>query len=192
VTPLFTINFRREAYLKEVARARRRVIALGLWVTYFGVLTVVLGLYGLNCVAMSRRVNQIERQALALRQAQGSQQPWRVSQTELVQVERYVENPRLWRDRLGRLAAMQPPNVRLTSIAVNPQNLSNAQDQNKLVVTGELRGIPGQEKMRGVMQFVNELHADSVFAVGYRNIRLASSRTIEEGAGVTEFVIECR
>ena len=171
---------------------RRRVIALGLWVTYFGVLTVVLGLYGLNCVAMSRRVNQIERQAIALRQAQGSQQPWRVSQTELVQVERYVENPRLWRDRLSRLAAIQPPNVRLTSIAVNPQNLSNAQDQNKLVVTGELRGIPGQEKMRGVMQFVNALHADSVFAVGYRNIRLASSRTIEEGAGVTEFVIECR
>lgn len=191
MTPLFTINFRREAYLKEVARARRRVIALGLWVAYFGVLTVVLGLYGLNCAAMTRRVHQIERQARALRQAQGAQ-AWRVSQTELGTVERYVESPALWRDRLGRLAVLQPPNARLTSIAVNPQNLSGAQDQNKLVIVGELRGIPGQEKMRSIMAFVNQLHADSVFAVGYRNIRLASTRTVEEGGGVTEFVIECR
>jgi hypothetical protein len=192
VTALFTINFRREAHLKEVARARRRVIALGLWVGYFGVLTVVLGLYGLNCAAMSRRVGQIERQARALKQAQGSQQPWRVSQTELGTVERFVENPQRWRERLSRLAVIQPLNARLTSISVNPQNLSGPEDQNKLVIVGELRGIPGQEKMQGIMQFVNQLHADSVFAVGYRNIRLASTRTIEEGGSMTEFVIECR
>ena len=47
---LFTINFHREAYQRELARARRRVILLGVWVAYFGVIGVVMGLYGRNRV----------------------------------------------------------------------------------------------------------------------------------------------
>jgi len=55
VNPFFNINFRREAYLQEMAKARRRVIALGVWIAYFGLLGVLLGLYGLNCSSLARR-----------------------------------------------------------------------------------------------------------------------------------------
>lgn len=187
----FTINFRREAYRQEIARARRRVIALGVWVAYFGVIVILVGLYGLNCAVLSRRVRQIERQTTQLRGAQGATMDWTVRQAELRQIETVVQNPRRWRDRLTRLAAMLPPNVRLTSINVNPQNLTSTSEKDKLVITGVLRGTPNRDRVQDVMQVVSQLRADSLFAEGYQSIRLASTRVVE-GEGEAEFIIECR
>jgi Tfp pilus assembly protein PilN len=192
VSTLFTINFRREAYRREVARARRRVMLLGAWFAYFGVLAVGLGLYGLNCASLTRRSSQIERQAEHMRALQNSHQDWTVGEAELAAAEQFHANPRRWRDKLVRLAVLLPPNAVVHTIAVNPDNLPGAQDQNKLVITGQLKVLAGQDRMRGVVQLVTALHADSLFASGYQNIRLASSR-ISEGSGpVAEFVIECR
>jgi Tfp pilus assembly protein PilN len=192
VSALFTINFRREAYRREVARARRRVLLLGVWLTYFGVLAVVLGLYGLNCASLAQRSSRIERQAARMRAQQNSRQDWTIAPADLATAEQLYANPRRWRDKLMRLAALTPPNAILQSVAINPDNLSNAQDQNKLVITGELRVPLAQDRMRGVVQLVNALRADSSFASGYQNIRLGPSRISEASGPVAEFVIECR
>ena len=191
MSTLFTINFRREAYQREVARARRRLLMLGASLAYFGVLAVVLGLYGLNCASVARRGAQIERQVARMRAMQNDRRDWTVGTAELRMVETFHANPRQWRDRLVRLATVLPPNAVITSVAVNPDNLPSAEEQNKLVITGQLKVPAGQDRMRGVVQLVGVLHADTLFASGYRNIRLASSRATEGGA-VAEFVIECR
>jgi len=192
MSPQFTINFRREAYRQEIARARRRVIALGVWVAYFGMIVILVGLYGLNCAALSRRVRQIERQTTQLRGAQGASMDWTVRQAELKEIERFVQNPRRWRDRLTRLATLMPPSARLTSLAVNPQNLTGLAEQDKLVITGVLRGAPNRDRVQDVMQVVSRLRADSAFAAGYGSIRLASTRVIEGETATAEFIIECR
>ena len=44
--------------------------------------------------------------------------------------------------------------------------------------------------MSNVMKIVAGLRSDSLFRIGYSNIRLASTRASEGGAA--EFVIECR
>jgi hypothetical protein len=188
----FTINFRREAYQREMARTRRRLFLLGGWVTYFGVLVLVLGLYGLNCGSLVRRTQAVER-AVARANANPATVPdFRLQGADLVTVENFRENPARWRDRLVRLAAVLPANAAITSIAVNPDNLPNAADQNLLVIAGELRVTPGQDRMRPVVQLVSTLRADSLFSRGYTSIRLASSRAIEAPSLATEFVIECR
>lgn len=192
MNPQFTINFRREAYRQELVRARRRVIALGVWVAYFGVIVIMVGLYGLNCASLSRRVRQIERQTSQLRGSQGATMDWKVRPAELRQLERFVENPRRWRDRLERLAMLLPANARLTSIGVNPQGLTGANEQNKLVITGVLRGTGSRDRVQDVMQVVSKLRADSVFAAGYNSIRLASTRVVEGEGASAEFIIECR
>jgi Tfp pilus assembly protein PilN len=191
MSPVFTINFRREAYQREIARARRRVIMLGVWVGYFGVIGVLLGLYGLNCVSMNRRVGQIERQAERLRREQGAGADWHLRAADIAEIEDYLQNPRRWRDRLVRLGTILPPNVRVQSIAVNPQNLTAAAEQNKLVISGIVRPAAGQDRMESVMRIVSTLQADSLFVRGYQNVRLASTR-VSEGSDGAEFVIECR
>jgi Tfp pilus assembly protein PilN len=192
VSPLFTVNFRREAYLREVARARRRVIVLGVWVAYFGVMALVLGLYGLNCAAFSRRLMLLERQTARLRGSQGATMDWNVRQAELTQVEKYLQNPRDWHSRLTRLGTILPPGVKITSIAVNPRNLSGTSEQNKLVITGHLRAAGGSDRMQGVMKIIAALRADSVFTRSYKNIKLASTRLSEDAGGLAEFEVECR
>jgi len=192
VSTLFTINFRREAYRREMAHARRRVVLLGVWLAYFGVLAVVLGLYGLNCASLTRRSSQIERQAARMQALQKSHQDWTIGAAELATAEQFHANPRRWRDKLVRLAVLLPPNAVVHSIAVNPDNLPGSDDQHKLVITGELKVPAGQDRMRGVVQLVSALRADSLFASGYQNIRLASSRVSQGSGAVAEFVIECR
>ena len=192
MSTLFTINFRREAYLRELKRTRRRAFVLGVWVAYFGALGVLIGLYALNGFSLSQRLSQIERQTERARRVKGGIADWKVRPPELVAVEHYVENPRRWHDRLARIAVLMPSNVRLGSIAVNPQNLSAEADRNKLVITGQLRPAPGQDRMQGVMRVVGMLHDDSLFARSYANIKLASTKVTESSAGATEFVIECR
>lgn len=192
MTPIFTINFRREVYQRELARTRRRLLMVGGWVAYFGLLSIVIGLYGLNCASLTRRVGQIERQAAQLRAAQNSRTDWQVGTAELSAAQKVQANPRVWRDKLARLTQLVPINVALGSVAVNPDNASNSTDQNKLVITGQMRIPAGVDRMRGVVQLVTALQSDSTFSSGYRNIRLASSRINESSNPIAEFVIECR
>jgi hypothetical protein len=191
MTPIFTINFRREVYQRELARTRRRLLQVGGWVAYFGVMVVIFGLYGLNCAALTVRVGQIEKQAARARAAQHGRADWTVGSTELAAAQRIQSSARYWRDKLVRLSLLVPPNAQLTSVAVNPDNLTSAADQNKLVIVGQLKIPPGEDRMRGIVQLVSSLHSDSTFSYGYQNIRLASSR-VEENGSVAEFVIECR
>ncbi len=192
MSPLFQINFRREAYQRDLARARRRVMMLGLWVAYFGAIAVVVGLYGLNCAVVSRRAGQVERQAQRLRQMQGATADTRLSAEDLAQIERYLRNPARWRDRLVRLAALLPAGSRVTSMSVNPQGLEGAANAEMLVITGVLRSAPGEDRMRSVMALETTLRSDREFAAGYSKVRLASTRILGGDDPATEFTIECR
>ena len=192
MTPIFAINFRREVFLRQQAHARARLLALAGWLLYFGLVGVVVGLYGLNCFSLVRRMGQLERQAARLEATEGSTQDWTVDQAQLAAVERFQASPRRWRDKLLRLSAVLPSNVALTSISVNPENLAGAADQNKLVIAGQLRSIPGQDAMRGVVQLVSVLQRDAVFGSGYQTIKLSQSRMVSGTPTTTEFVIECR
>ncbi len=189
MNPLFTINFRREAYLQEVAKRRRRVIALGIWVAYFGVLTLALGFYGLNAVSLARRERLLERQTTQLRRS-ASQLGAKIRPGALAQVEAYSSSTRRWRDRLVRLGQVLPPDSRILSVAVNAQNQGDIASRNSLVITGEIRGNPNQDRMGNVMRIVSGLRSDSLFKQGYNNIKLSSTRVNQDGAA--EFVIECR
>ena len=192
MSPLFEINFRREAWRRQRARARNRVIALGVWVTYFGVLAVVLGLYGLNCAVLDRRVERLEAQAARVRASRLVPERLQIGAAELTQVEKMAANPRRWRDRLARLGTLLPANVALTSVALNPDNVPSAAEQSKLVITGVLKSGASGDRMAGVMQLVSMLHGDSTFATGYQSIRLVRSSLSADTPPATEFVIECR
>ena len=190
MNPLFTINFRREAYVQEVSRRRRRVVALGVWVAYFGVLAMLIGLYALNGASLARRSHLIERQTALIRNAKDSAIGAQVGAAELGQVETAARSTRQWRDRLVRLSTLLPPEARLTGLGVNPQNMSDPASRNALLISGEMHNAPGHDRMEGVMKIVATLRADSVFRAGYHNIKLASTRLTEEGSA--EFEIECR
>jgi hypothetical protein len=191
MSTIFTINFRREAYQMELARTRRRTVAVGAWVAYFGVLAVVLGLYGLNCGSLLRRARQLESQNTRLRSDQGPQAAWQPAAAEIAQVERVLANPRLWQTRLARLATLLPPNAALSTVSVNPDNLSGGGEHDRLVITGVLRPTSGQDRMQGIMQLLSTLRGDSEFAANYRTIKLAESR-IGGPDAPAEFRIECR
>jgi len=191
VTSIFTINFRREVFLRERARTRSRLFALAGWLLYFGLLGVVVGLYGLNCASLVKRVGQVERRSARLKATHGTAQDWTVDQPQLAAVERFHTSPGKWRDKMLRLSSLLPNNVALTRISVNPENSTKPGDQNKLVITGQLRPVPGQDPMRGVVQLVSVLQKDLVFASGYQTIKLTQSQMVQ-GSFASEFVIECR
>ena len=192
MSTLFTINFRRESYLREVARARRRVIALGIWVAYFGVMGIVLGLYGLNCVSLTHRVAVLERRAERARVQAGQHTEWKVSPAQLTEIERFVSSTATWRDRLTQLSAALPTNARLRSVALNPDNFSGPSDQNRLVISGQLKLGSGENGVNGAEKIASALRKDKLFSAGFRTIRLASTRMTEESGPVAEFVIECQ
>jgi hypothetical protein len=189
VSTVFAINFRREAWKREQARTRRRTIVLGLWVLYFGALGVVLGLYGLNLAVLGQRVAAVEKRVERLRH-RPTGEAWRPNRAEADLIERRLRNPRLWRDRLARIATILPANSRIREIEFNPDNVSGLADV-RLVITGEMKSGAGQEKMQQAMSFVNQLARDSVFAPGWRSVRLVSTRALPEGEGA-EFTVECR
>ena len=89
------------------------------------------------------------------------------------------------------LSSLLPSNVVLASAAVNPDNLTNPVDVNKLVLVGYVRGSASSDRMQTIVQLVSKMHSDSLFSGGYQNIRLVSSRVVNDGP-MTEFVIECR
>ena len=189
MTPLFTINFRREAWLRERARARARVLSLGLWLAYFGVLGVVLGLYGLNCASLVQRTRRLEGHVARLRALQSSGQEWRPQPADVAEIERFAADPAAWRARLSRLPALLPANARLTALHWNPDNVSGGEA--KFVLAGRIRANSGEDRMQNVMAFVQGLASDSVFSRSFRNVRLVTTRASESG-DVAEFVIECR
>lgn len=188
---VFTINFRREVFVRERARARARLLALGGWLLYFGLLVVVTGLYGLNCASLVRRVEQVERRTARLKTAQGTTHEWTVDQAQLAAVEHFYSNPRRWRDKMLRLSALLPSNVAVSSINVNPENNAGSPGPQKLMIAGQLRPLPTQDPMRGVVQLLAVLQKDPVFSSGYQTIKLTQSR-IAGSSPSTEFVIECR
>lgn len=191
MNPVFTVNFRREAYRLELERTRQRVMAMGIWVAYFGVLAIVLGLYGLNCASLTQRAHLLAAQNA---RAQASHDPaagWQPGPAELAQVERALANPRRWQTRLARLAAVLPADALLTSVSANPDNQSGAADQERLLIVGVLRPAPGQDRMQGIMALVSALRADSLFSAQYRTVRLVESR-IGGADAPAEFRIECR
>jgi hypothetical protein len=55
----------------------------------------------------------------------------------------------------------------VTSIAINPGNLSGANDVNKLVITGQIKVPPGEDRMRGVVRLVGSMQGDSTFPAVY-------------------------
>lgn len=185
---VFAINFRREAYRREQAKTRRRAARLGLWVLYFGALGVVLGLYGLNLVSLSARLRLVERQIALLEQRPAGGQ-WRPGTAVTGQLDRYVRDPRQWRDRLARLPQVLPDNAQLKALEFNPDNVSGATDV-KLVITGEMHGGTGGTRVDEVIAFVTRLARDSVFTAGYRNVRSLGTRAASDGG--TEFTVECR
>lgn len=192
MSPVFSINFRREAYLREIARARARMVALGIWVAYFGLMVVILGLYGINAAMFSRRVGMIERQAVRLSTAKPQASEWKFTQGELMLIESAVENPRRWRERLSRLSEILPTNVEITAVALNPQGVSGGVDARILQVSGRLRTATDADRMRGVMSLIGTLQRDSVFSRGYQSIKLGSTSTQEGSGNAAEFTIECR
>ncbi len=191
MSPTFTINFRREAYRFERARTRRRALAVGTWVAYFGVLALTLGLYGMNLGSLLRRTRFLESQTRRLQASGSTAQTWKPAETDLRLAERALANPRQWEVRLARLAAVLPANARITRLEVNPDDLPGAAEETRLQIVGELRPLPGQDGMRGIMGLVQALHADPRLAAEYGTIRLVESR-VGVGNGPAAFRIECR
>ncbi len=186
---VFAINFRREAFLRERAKTRRRAAALGLWVLYFGALAVLFGLYGLNMASIRKRIAIVDRQVEEYRRTTSSGD-WRPNRSDAAEIDRHLRNPRLWRDRLARLPQLLPPNARISTLQFNPENASGTSDL-KLVIAGVMTSRAADDRIEQVMSFVNTLSRDPAFSAGFRHIRLVTTRAAS-GAEGAEFVIECR
>ena len=189
---VFTINFRREMFERAAARSRQRILRLAGWLGYFGVVALVIWSYSLNYRAMVRRTRQIERQTEQFTASQNLPRKVPLDAAQVTAIERFHMSPHRWRDKLARLAALLPGNAALTSVAVNPTGSAQSTEQNKLVIVGSLKGETGEDPMRGVVQLVATLQADSAFAAGYQSIKLAQSHASSSTAGVAEFTVECR
>jgi len=189
MTPVFLINFRREAFRRERAEARRRAIGLGVWLAYFGGLAVLLGLYGLNCAELNTRTKQLTRQLARQRAVQVGGADWVAGPNEAAAVEPGVADAGRWRDLLGRLPRVLPAGARITSLQFNPDDVSGG--ERKLVLYGILRVDSRRDRMAAVTDFVGVMAKDSLFAANFRSVRLVSTR-VREGDQDSEFQVECR
>ena len=187
----FTINFRREVFRRERERSRRRLFALGGWVSYFGLLVVLIGLYGLNLQWVNNRAGTIQGQVDRMRKSTDAG-AWQPTGRQVAEIEGRRLSAARWRQRLERLSTLLPSNATLTSIAVNPDNLQGAAEQNLFVISGAIRIRPGAGSTMGeVVELVSRLKSDSLFSRGFRTFRLASSEMVE-GTSTVLFVVECR
>jgi hypothetical protein len=191
MTPRFTIDFRREAMRRNAARARRRALMLALWLSYFGALGLIVSSYGLNWLTLVNRAGQLERRTATMRALRERGRTWEAGADDIAELERYADDPRRWRDRLVRLAELLPPDARITSVALDPTAPANPGDH-ALVVTGEVRRLPGRDHLRQVMDLIAAMRADSTITNDYPNVRLVSTRVTPTSGASTEFVIECR
>lgn len=190
--PVFTINFRREMFEREMARSRRRVITLAAWVGYFGVFALLLLSYILNAQGIQKRTVMIERQTAQFVAAQSLPRKVPLDESQVAAIERFHSSPRRCRDKLARLSALIPASAELKSVGLNPSGSNQSTDLNKLVITGSLRATGADDPMRGVVQLVASLQADSAFSAGYTSIKLSQSHADATAKGITEFTIECR
>ena len=189
MTTLFQINFRREAFRRERADARRRAVGLGVWLMYFGGLAVLLGLYGLNCGALETRTRVLGRQVARQRTLARGADRWIAPPAEVMAVEPFVADAARWRDLLGRLPGLLPEGARLTSIDFNPDGVTGG--ERKLLLAGVLRVDSQLDRTAGVTDFVAVVARDSLFAARFRSVRLVSTRAVE-GGPEPEFQVECR
>ena len=185
----FQINFRREAFRRERTEARRRAVGIGVWLTYFGVLAVLIGLYGLNCAALQTRTQQLERQLAHQRVLRQGGSEWVASGTDVAAVEPWVSDAGRWRDLLGALPRLLPDGARLTAIQFNPDGVTGG--ERKLLLDGVLRTEPRLGGTAGVTDFVSTIAHDSLFASQFHSVRLVSTRA-REGSPEAEFEVECR
>ena len=185
----FQINFRREAFRRERAEARRRAIGLGVWLAYFGTLAVLLGLYGLNCSALGSRTQQLQRQIARQHALNRGGAAWVPSGNDAAAVEPWVADAARWRDLLGRLPRLLPAGARLTSLQWNPDDASGG--ERKLVLMGVLHVDSNRDRMAGVTDIVGVLARDSLFLAHFRSVRLLSTRT-HEGSPDADFQLECK
>jgi hypothetical protein len=185
----FQINFRREAFRRERTEARRRAVGIGVWLTYFGVLAVLIGLYGLNCAALQTRTEQLERQLARQRSLRQGGSEWVASATDVAGVEPWVSDSGRWRDLLGALPRLLPDGARLTGIQFNPDGVTGG--ERKLLLDGVLRTEPRLGGTAGVTDFVSTIARDSLFASQFHSVRLVSTRA-REGSPEAEFEVECR
>jgi hypothetical protein len=193
VTPVFTINFRRATYEQGLARARRRVVLLALWVAYGGLSVILVGLFGLNCSLMTARTAAMERRVQRLEGARAAAPDLRLDPADVELVQRVSGSASFWLEKLTRLSVVMPPDAQLASVVANPEDATAPAEQRRLVLTGSIRVAGERDRMRPVVQLVEALRRDSLFARGYQNIKLVSSRVPEtEGPPSVEFVVECR
>jgi Tfp pilus assembly protein PilN len=185
----FQINFRREAFRRERAEARRRVFGLGVWLAYFGTLAVLLGLYGLNCAALGDRTRLLQRQIERQHALNHGAAAWVASANDAAAVEPWVTDAARWRDLLGRLPRLLPAGARLTSLQWNPDDVSGG--ERKLLLFGVLRVDGKRDRMAGVTDIVGVLSRDSLFAAHFHSVRLLATRT-HEGSPDAEFQLECK
>ncbi len=188
MSPLFRVNFRREAFRRERAEARARATWLGVWLTYFGGLAVLLGLYGLNCASLESRTRNLEKQVARERAQHHTGTEWIASPNEAAAVEPWVADTNRWRDLLGRIPRLLPAGARLTSLQWNPDGISGG--ERKLVLAGVLREDPRRDRIVSVTDFVGVLAKDSLVSSSFRSVRLVSTR-LREG-GEAEFQVECQ
>jgi len=186
---LFQINFRREAFSRERAEARRRALGLGIWLTYFGAFAVLLGLYGLNWSELGSRTRQLQRQIVRQKAITQAGADWTPSPAEAALAESWVSDAGRWRDLLERLPRLLPQNARLTQFQFNPDGVSGG--ERKLLLRGVLRLDAQHESMASVTDFVAQVSRDSLFASNFKSVRLVSTRALE-GDRESEFELECR
>jgi len=188
----FTINFRREVFRRERERSRRRLFALGGWVSYFGFLVVLIGLYGLNLQWVNNRAATIQSQVDRMRKSTEAG-AWQPTAREVAEIEGRRVSAGRWRQRLERLSTLLPADAIVTSIAVNPDRLTGAAEKNLFVISGSVRIRPGAGSSMGeVVDLVSRLKSDSLFSRGFNTFRLASSEMVEGTPPTVLFVVECR
>lgn len=185
----FQINFRREAFRRERADARRRAIGLGGWLLYFGVLAVVLGLYALNWFELGARTKQLQRQITRQRVNSQVGADWSPSPAEAARAEDWVKDAGRWRDLLARLPSLLPEGARIKHLQFNPEGVSGG--ERKLLLAGALREDARGESMADVTGFVEVVSRDSLFSSHFRSVRLISTR-VSTVRGESEFELECK
>lgn len=186
---LYQVNFRREAFRRERAEARRRAVGLGVWLTYFGVLAVLLGLYGLNWSELGSRTRQLQRQIESQREQSLAGADWSPPASDAGLAEPWVSDLGRWRDLLTRLPRLLPEGIRLTSVRFNPDGVTGG--ERKLLLSGVMRVGSRLDRMSGVTDLVSVVSRDSLFAAHFKSVRLVSTRSRDDVPDA-QFELECR